>query len=137
MAVLENAVTRPIAYQGEEVCGHLSDEPRRCTFPMNCLYSTCRLTLIPDGWSATRKLSLELTVPGIGAGRGRLYLASRVKLAKESRRVANFRVARHSGTTHRFPSKIVPICVSGLSMPFTAPSFYTVHILNGAKGPRA
>jgi hypothetical protein len=24
---------------------------------MNCLYSTCRLTLIPDGWSANRKLS--------------------------------------------------------------------------------
>jgi hypothetical protein len=36
---------------------HLSDEPRRCTFPMNCLYSTCRLTLIPDGWSANRKLA--------------------------------------------------------------------------------
>jgi hypothetical protein len=57
VALLENAVTRPIAYQGEEVCGHLSDEPRRCTFPMNCLYSTCRLTLIPDGWSTNRKLA--------------------------------------------------------------------------------
>jgi hypothetical protein len=56
VALLENAVTRPIAYQGEEVCGHLSDEPRRCTFPMNCLYSTCRLTLIPDGWSANLPL---------------------------------------------------------------------------------
>jgi hypothetical protein len=56
VALLENAVTRPIAYQGEEVCGHLSDEPRRCTFPMNCLYSTCRLTLIPDVWSATLPL---------------------------------------------------------------------------------
>ena len=35
VALLENAVTRQIAYQGEEVCGHLSDEPRRYTFPMN------------------------------------------------------------------------------------------------------
>jgi len=26
---------------------HLSDEPIRCPFPMNCLCSTCRLTLIP------------------------------------------------------------------------------------------
>src|ERR1700675_2352077 len=33
----------------------LSDEPTRCTFPMNCLYPTCRFTLIPDGWSATEK----------------------------------------------------------------------------------
>jgi hypothetical protein len=24
---------------------------------MNCLYSTCRLTLIPDGWSTNRKLA--------------------------------------------------------------------------------
>jgi hypothetical protein len=23
---------------------------------MNCLFSTCRLSLIPGGWSATRKL---------------------------------------------------------------------------------
>jgi hypothetical protein len=36
---------------------HLSDEPRRCTFPMNCLCSTCGLTLIPDGWSAMGKQS--------------------------------------------------------------------------------
>jgi hypothetical protein len=26
---------------------------------MNCLYSTCRLTLIPDGCSATRNLSSD------------------------------------------------------------------------------
>src|SRR6266478_879569 len=32
---------------------HLSDEPTRCTFPMNCLYSTCRFTLIPDGGQLT------------------------------------------------------------------------------------
>jgi hypothetical protein len=65
VALLENAVTRPIAYQGEEVCGHLSDEPRRCTFPMNCLYSTCRLTLIPDGLSATLPLSVREGFPVI------------------------------------------------------------------------
>src|ERR1700676_534414 len=59
VALLENAVTRPIAYQGEEVFGHLSDEPRRCTFPMNCLYSTCGLTLIPDGWSATLRATCK------------------------------------------------------------------------------
>src|SRR5712671_6011868 len=32
---------------------HLSDEPMSCPFPMNCLCSTCRLTLIPAGLSAT------------------------------------------------------------------------------------
>jgi len=39
---------------------HLSDEPMRCPFPMNCLFSTCRLTLIPGGWSATRKFITEV-----------------------------------------------------------------------------
>src|SRR5246127_2314952 len=29
----------------------------RCPFPMKYLFSTCRLTLIPGGWSATWKLS--------------------------------------------------------------------------------
>src|SRR5437879_5875057 len=31
----------------------------RCPFPMNCLSSTCRLTLIPGGWSANRKLARD------------------------------------------------------------------------------
>jgi hypothetical protein len=35
---------------------HLSDEPMRCPFPINCLCSTCRRTLIPSRWSANRKL---------------------------------------------------------------------------------
>src|SRR5882762_1163782 len=35
---------------------HLSDEPMSCPFPMNCLCSTCRLTLIPGGLSAIWKL---------------------------------------------------------------------------------
>src|SRR6266566_497083 len=36
---------------------HLSDEPMRCPFPMNCLCSTCGLTLIPGGWWETLSLS--------------------------------------------------------------------------------
>ncbi len=38
---------------------HLSDEPMRCPFPMKYLFSTCRLTLIPGGWSAIRKCALS------------------------------------------------------------------------------
>ena len=41
---------------------HLSDESMRCPFPMNCLCSTCRLTLIPGGLSASRKLSRRARV---------------------------------------------------------------------------
>src|SRR6266404_780039 len=39
--------------KGKKYAVHLSDEPMRCPFPMNCLCSTCRLTLIPGEWSAT------------------------------------------------------------------------------------
>src|SRR5882757_1016100 len=35
---------------------HLSDEPMSCPFPTNCSCSTCRLTLIPGGWSAIRNV---------------------------------------------------------------------------------
>src|ERR1700693_352535 len=35
---------------------HLSDEPMGCQFPINCLCSTCRRTLIPSRGSANRKL---------------------------------------------------------------------------------
>src|SRR5258706_12851209 len=62
VALLENAVTRPITYQGEEVCDsviHLSGEPMRCPFPMNCLCSTCRLTMNPGGWSANRRATCK------------------------------------------------------------------------------
>ena len=60
VALLENAVTRPIAYQGKEVCGSHSDEPMRCPFPMNCLFSTCRLTLIPGGWNGDPEVITEV-----------------------------------------------------------------------------
>jgi len=53
VALLENAVTRPIHIKAKK---YAVLEPMRCPFPMNCLFSTCRLTLIPAGWSATRKL---------------------------------------------------------------------------------
>jgi hypothetical protein len=59
VALLENAVTRPIVrlhIKAKKYAVHLSDEPMRCPFPMNCLFSTCRLTLTPGGWSATQKL---------------------------------------------------------------------------------
>ena|SRR5437868_5236046 len=58
VALLENVVTRPIAYQGEEVAVNLSDEPMSSPFPMNCLCSTCRLTLIPGGLSVILTLGL-------------------------------------------------------------------------------
>src|ERR1700704_3645191 len=45
---------------------HLSDEPMRCPFPMNCSCSTCRLTLIPGEWSTIRKLSLDGGAGGSG-----------------------------------------------------------------------
>src|SRR5437899_4839663 len=37
----------------------VSDEPMRCPFRMNCLCSTCRLTLIPGEWSANKKLTIR------------------------------------------------------------------------------
>src|SRR5882762_4263580 len=38
---------------------HLSDEPMSCPFPMNCLCSTCRLTLIQGGLSASRSATCK------------------------------------------------------------------------------
>ncbi len=50
----------------------LSDEPMRCPFPMKYLFSTCRLTLIPGGWSTTRKLLQKLRLVPINAETGQV-----------------------------------------------------------------
>src|SRR5437879_5757178 len=57
VALLENAVTRRLHIKAKKCAVHLSDEPMRCPFPMNCLCSTCGLTLIPGGWWETLSLS--------------------------------------------------------------------------------
>src|SRR5258708_24510692 len=57
VALLENAVTRPNCIsRRRSLRFHLSDEPMRCPFPINCLYSTCRRTLVPSRWLANSRL---------------------------------------------------------------------------------